>query len=141
VIPDCFLPFVQRYEALRAAAPEMTGISFAFERGWISPQEVQDAERAWEQNRAEQEQVFAELAPLLLTHRAAWQDWLDAATSLAQRVAAGLEPQASDFQVALLKDALPRLSSLSAEQNELDAQGMWALWAVWGVRKSLDEAS
>lgn len=115
-----------RYAQLKAATPELSGLAFAADHGWVSHDELAEAERAYDRIAAEYVELDRQLEASERAHPDGFRSYLEA---LRNQAAAGLEPAFADAVHALDH----RLGRRPDPGHDLK----WAMWIVRSARPKL----
>lgn len=111
---------VSRWAESREGAPEMSGLSLAFDRGNVSLEEYEAAEKVWAELAVEHERMDAQLAAWERDASGAFQRFLAA---LRDRVAAR-----GEFPAVHAPGVLRTLDHRLGRTTEAAHDLKWALW-------------
>lgn len=122
-------------------APDMTGLDFAAERGWVSPAEHEEADNAARLQQEKEHAVLEEIRRLAASEPERFDPLFDGVLRRLGELHDRLLPHAADFEVQCVCNLLPSLKTTLQQWRAGEKPNHSPAWAWRFVFAKLDEAA
>jgi|GEM_PF-6134312 len=129
--------FAAQLEQLSRESPEMTGMDFAAEHGWVSPTELEQAKIVAKQQQVKEQAILEQIRQQLASDPEFLNDTLHQLDHLYEI----LLPHTADFDVQCVCNLLPSLKKTLAQWQAGEETKYSPAWAWLQLFKTLDQAA